>query len=560
MAFLVGASSPLAVQRLAIPAVCLLIAFLGYGSQYLFAVSPDLDPGPLTTRQKWIFNTLLACLWWTYYKACSVDPGRYTFPPLPKGEKPAKTKNKDGRPAAGSSDDDDEDEDEDEDDHEQGGGGKKGSSRRPPRWCRKCRRPKPPRAHHCKTCARCIPKMDHHCPWTSNCVSLQTFPHFVRFLTFTNVSLWMLLRLLASRFAALWRHRHLPAYLGPTLPQLAWLTVFSLVTALTSLALGVLFATTVKGWLFNTTMIESWEVDRHEAAMARRGGYDREDEFWRPDADERGTNPNMHDLPSDPVEFPYDVGVWRNLGAAMGTSNPLLWFFPLAGHPVVASPPAPSSAPSSFFPYAGVGWSYEENGLNDAEGQWPPADLAKARLARAWRRRRRETDDELRREREWELQQKETAADRGPGARRDAFRARQARDLRRWEGRILGELEEDEELADLGYDLVGDDEGRSGGGGAGSGYGARGPSRPGGRGAVIVDEGKSGWVNADGEHLGDYGVDEDAELDDPEDDEMSSDDDDDDEDEDENEDEDDDVPLGELIRRRKVLSRDGEDT
>ena len=27
-----------------------------------------------------VFNILLACLWYTYYKACSADPGRYAFP------------------------------------------------------------------------------------------------------------------------------------------------------------------------------------------------------------------------------------------------------------------------------------------------------------------------------------------------------------------------------------------------------------------------------------------------------------------------------------------------
>lgn len=537
MAFLVGASAAPAIQRLAIPAVCLLVAFLGYGSQILFAVSPDLDPGPLTTRQTWYFNILLACLWWTYFRACTVNPGRYTFPPLSKDEKRKlqQSANRDETPGSSSDDDDDEEDyDDDASRREAGGGGGRTRrnirSRRPRRWCRKCRRPKPPRAHHCKTCARCIPRMDHHCPWTSNCVSLQTFPHFVRFLTYTNLSLWALLRLLGQRFAALWRHRRLPAYLGPTAPQLAWLTVFALTAALTSLALGILFFTTLKGWLFNTTMIESWEVERHETSAERRGGYDR-DEYWRPDADD-DDDPGV---PPDPVEFPYDVGVWRNLAAGMGTRNPLLWFLPFAGHPVVAAPPAPAASPSAFFPYAGVGWEYEENGLNDAEGLWPPADPAKARLARAWRRRRREMDDELRAQRG---HYGGAAADGGEDVDpRDAFRARQAHDLRRWEGRILGELEEDEDLADLGYDVVG---GRDVAGGRRH-RGGRGP------GPVIVDEGKSGWVNADGEHLGDYGVDSDAEFDEPEDEEPSE------------EDEDDDVPLGELIRRRKALRRDDED-
>ncbi len=33
------------------------------------------------------------------------------------------------------------------------------------RFCSKCGRHKPPRAHHCRLCRRCVLRMDHHCPW-----------------------------------------------------------------------------------------------------------------------------------------------------------------------------------------------------------------------------------------------------------------------------------------------------------------------------------------------------------------------------------------------------------
>lgn len=495
MAFLVGASAPLALQKLAIPVVCLLISFLGYGSQLLFALSPDLDPGPPTQFEKWTFNTLLLCLWWTYYQACTVDPGRYTFPPAEKSA------GKEANASAGG---------QYEEDSSQQQPGQQGNHRQK-RWCKKCRRPKPPRAHHCKTCARCIPRMDHHCPWTSNCVGLQTFPHFVRFLAYANVSLWYLASLLWARFAALWANRLMPAYLGPTTTQLAWLTIFTFVNAGTSLALGILLLTTLKGWLFNTTMIEGWEIERHEAVLERRrgggGNADDDSSFW---PDGRSTRPGDHDF-VDAIEFPYDIGLWANLCAGMGTSNFLLWFWPLAGHPRVAS--------NRDGKMRGTGWTYEENGLNDAEDMWPPADPAKTRHAKVWSRQRRQ---DMQEERERFENEERWAR---PEDQREAFRQRQQRDLQRWEGRILGELEELND-DDEGYDMLEEDD----------------VYAP-GRGGIILDEGKQGWVNADGEHLGDFGVDEDAEFDEPGDADLIYD------------NEDDDIPLGELIRRRKVNAR-----
>ncbi|KAI1771167.1 zf-DHHC-domain-containing protein [Hypoxylon cercidicola] len=512
MAFLIGSTEP-ALQRLAVPAVCVLIAFLAYASQWLFAHSPDLAPGPLTPAETYVFNALLLCLWCSYYKACTVDPGRYVFPSS------VATKGK-GK------------EDEDSDGEELGG--VEGSRTRTQRWCRKCAAPKPPRAHHCKMCRRCIPKMDHHCPWTSNCVSLQTFPHFLRFLVYTNLSLWTLLYLLSQRFLALWEDRHLPAYLGPTLSQLALLTVLALVGGTTSLALGILLATTLQGWLFNTTTIEGWEMDRHEAALDRRHDAGSSASAWWAE-DPAGDAPA---LSLGAVEFPYDIGIFANMAAAMGTRNPLLWFLPFAGGPVIANPKTSGEVGK------GTGWEYEENGLNDRENLWPPPDPDKLRHARAWRRRRREADTELER-----LRLRPDPADA-----RDAFRRRQERDLRRWEAsrsRILGELEELPPTSSEGYDdydFV--DEAYEHNGSSAS---LRRPD------VAVVVEGRSGWTNAEGEHLGDYGVDSDAEFD-----ETPVE-----EEEEEggsprelmyNVEEDEDVPLAELIRRRKVRTKDGEDT
>ncbi|KAI0150046.1 zf-DHHC-domain-containing protein [Hypoxylon sp. NC0597] len=525
MAFLVGDIEPV-LQRLAVPAVCALIAFESYTPQWLFANSPDLAPGPLTSAESYTFNALILCLWYTYYKACTVDPGRYVFPPNYKKKKQRKEK------AIGS------DEEEEEEAEETGVGIGRGQLRR---WCRKCSAPKPPRAHHCRTCRRCIPKMDHHCPWTSNCVSLQTFPHFLRFLVYTNLSLWTLLYFLSQRFLALWDSRHLPAYLGPTLSQLALLTVLTFAAGVTSLALGILLATTLKGWIFNTTMIETWEIERHEAALERRYSSSSPDSgsWWASGERAPGGDTSAPHLSMEPVEFPYDIGIFANMAAAMGTRNPLLWFFPFAGGPTVAPYPYaedPGAGIGAGTSRETTGWEYEENGLNDREGLWPPADPDKVRHAKLWRQRKREADlalEQARRERQLDAEDE-----------REAFRWRQERDLLTrglGRSRILGELEELPPEYYDGYESVDEEASR--------GFGL-GP-RPRG---IVVDEGKSGWVNADGEHLGDYGVDEDAEFDEPPVEQYMQ------REEFTRDVEDEDVPLAELIRRRKVRTKDGEDT
>ena len=50
------------------------------------------------------------------------------------------------------------------------------------RWCQKCNRAKPPRAHHCRMCGRCVLRMDHHCPWVNNCVGHGNYKAFLLFL------------------------------------------------------------------------------------------------------------------------------------------------------------------------------------------------------------------------------------------------------------------------------------------------------------------------------------------------------------------------------------------
>jgi palmitoyltransferase len=427
-----GFSDAPLIQNLAVPAVCLLITFLGYFSQFLFHAS-SLEPGPPTRSESIIFNALLLVLWYSYYKAVSVNPGHYFF-----GDQVIEVEG---------------------------------------RWCGKCSAPKPPRAHHCRFCKRCVPKMDHHCPWTRNCVSMTTFPHFMRFLVYANISLWMLASLIVQRFHSLWSARHLPAYLGPTMPALVALAFLSPICFITCLALGIMLLTTTRSWVLNRTMIEGWEVDRHEV-IAEHSGRD----WWEI------TGPDGKRLSFEKLEFPYDIGFFSNMAQAMGTPNVLLWFFPLAGNPNISKNGK------------GTGWEWEENGFNRQTGLWPPPDPDKMRRkGKDWPGARRNLDAELR---DFGLTPEEQKA---------AFRERQERD---WEKRkrLMAELEEFES-----YDVLTNDDARD---------------------ITELAEDGPNWANSDGEKLGDFGVDVEAEY-------VAE------------VDGEDDVPLGELLRRRKVLHKDG---
>ncbi|KAK1829218.1 Palmitoyltransferase PFA4 [Podospora conica] len=451
-----GPTSKGGLQTLAIPAVCILFAFLGLFSQWLFH-SPDLAPGPPSRHETYLFNALFFTAIFTYYRACTVDPGRYTFPATPTSP----------------------------------------SSKPPPgtRWCKKCRAPKPPRAHHCRHCARCIPKMDHHCPWTANCVSMTTFPHFVRFLLYTNLSLFLLLRQTYLRLSSLYSSRHLPSYLGPSLPALTSLAILSLVASGTAFALLVLLVTTLRSCLLNRTMIEEWQLERHESVLSRLDPAAEPGDYWGADGDARVLARALAR-----VEFPYDVGFLANVAQAMGTSNPLAWLFPLAGAPVVAADP----------PGRGPGWDWEENGFNDLPGLWPPPDPEKLRRAGAgWpaaaAAAAAEGEDELAYYRGVHQTAEETKA---------AFRRRQEADFQR-RGGLLAELEETGE--DNMFAATDDGEW----------------------------EGEPMWTNSEGDRLWDYGVDEEVERHD----EPVG---------DEGEDEDD-VPIAELIRRRRAHARQEDD-
>jgi palmitoyltransferase len=196
----------------------------------------------------------------------------------------------------------------------------------------------------------------------------------------------MLSYYLFIRCQVIWTNRALPAYLGPPAWALIHLVLLVAVNSITLFALGILLVRAVYSMAGNTTMIEEWEIEKHEALVerARKTGG-----FVYGNGGQR--------LRVQHQEFPYDIGVWQNICQAMGTKNVLLWFMPFSGNPSVTT-----------------ALEWEENGFEDAGKPWPPPDPDKMpRVTKAMPK---------------DLNQDEKLSD---ASRVEAFRRRQQADLQR---------------------------------------------------------------------------------------------------------------------------------
>lgn len=199
----------------------------------------------------------------------------------------------------------------------------------------------------------------------------------------------------------IWDNRNLPAYLGPPAWAMAHLLVLLLVNSISLFALSILLLRATYGLAINTTMIESWEIERHEALVKRSrktGGYVYANGGQR--------------MRIVRQEFPYDIGIWKNLCQGMGTGNVLAWFLPFGGAPTIDS-----------------AVDYEVNGFEDEGTTWPPPDPDK--MPRAER-----TLNENMAERHYETSLED----------REAFRRRQQKDQERWsQKRREDDIEEEDE-------------------------------------------------------------------------------------------------------------------
>lgn len=314
--------------------------------------------------------------------------------------------------------------------------------------------------------------MDHHCPWTANCVSHFTFPHFIRFLFYAVASMTYLERFLYDRAAVIWRNRHLRYDLGPSRQQLVLLFVLIIANSMTLLLVSITFFRTFYNLGCNVTTIESWEIERHEQLLRRArvfGGV--------------LDGPDGIKVRIVKQEFPYDIGIWRNVCQTMGTSNIIAWFWPFSRTPTTN------------------GLVFETNGFEDPGTSWPPPDPD--RLPRM--QRSLDPTDAF------------TFQHASLSAREEleAFKRRQEEDFARRNGSVRTPRRKafhqryDSYSSQKLSDEASDED-------AGSA------------------SGEEGWQDSGGNRLKDYGVDEDIEFYDE-----------------------DDVPLAELLRRRKEKQSSG---
>jgi palmitoyltransferase len=288
------------------------------------------------------------------------------------------------------------------------------------------------------------------------------------------------------RLQAIWQARNLPSYLGPSTGAMAHLFILTLITILLLFALTILLVTAANSLLTNTTMIETWEIERHSALLERSrflGGYVQ--------------GPGGRRVQIVKQEFPYDIGFWRNLVQGMGSKNILAWFLPIGGGPDNRTAWGP----------------WENNGFEDPNVQWPPADPEKLGWEADWKKKREDSPFV------------HPASDED---RVQAFRRRQEADYRRWERSRSGnssnprasqagsrEYLHENSADEVEYESEDDS-------------GGQGEYEEG------ID-GYPGWTSSDGSRLRDFGVDEEAEV------IIVGD-----------EEDDDDVPLGVLLRRRRA--------
>ncbi|KAI8987153.1 DHHC palmitoyltransferase-domain-containing protein [Pilobolus umbonatus] len=171
-----------------------------------------------------------------------------------------------------------------------------------PRFCKACTVYKPPRSHHCRYCNRCVLRMDHHCPWINNCVGNNNYAHFIRFIIYADIACIYVFVLLIGRVKAIMNAiRHFQFDAEPDTIQVVFMVLNFIMVFIVLFCVGILTIYQLYCMCRNQTNIESWERGKVNKLVKKRK------------------------IP--PVNYPFDIGYYRNICEIMG-HNPLLWLWP----------------------------------------------------------------------------------------------------------------------------------------------------------------------------------------------------------------------------------------
>lgn len=133
-----------------------IIYFICAGGGFFIYVKdgfPHVPNAYLSNTHKYVGTTIMFMCYYSYYLACTTDPGRLTKDTDKKKIKAAQKRYK----------------------YDDVMFLKKSQ-------CRTCQFDKPARSKHCGMCNACIEKFDHHCIWINSCVGLYNYRYFLAFL------------------------------------------------------------------------------------------------------------------------------------------------------------------------------------------------------------------------------------------------------------------------------------------------------------------------------------------------------------------------------------------
>jgi len=158
-----------------------LFTFLIVGYDYIFLgrVLPGVGKADMILPLSIVFHSIVALALGAFFRANRADPGKLPvkwqhFVASSRGKVPILVPQDAWQPAKAT-------------------------------MCRRCRWPRPERAHHCRFCDACILRYDHHCPWIANCVGFHNHKFFLQAMAYGAIAAFFaLLSMLPSCFQALW--------------------------------------------------------------------------------------------------------------------------------------------------------------------------------------------------------------------------------------------------------------------------------------------------------------------------------------------------------------------